>query len=105
MGIDKDLNAIARKVNKGKYINSLLYPLVNSILGLKMFHLAAKYNWKGILEFLVKKGIKVNVRDRNGNIALHFASKNGHLNILLNLAMKKLLIKNGADMRTASLYI
>ncbi|WP_333023614.1 ankyrin repeat domain-containing protein, partial [Wolbachia endosymbiont of Pentidionis agamae] len=86
MGIDKNLNAIAKKINKGKYINLLLSPLVSSILGLKLFHMAAKYNWKSVLEFLIKKGANVNAKDKKGNTALHLASKNGHeevLNILL----------------------
>lgn len=52
---------------------------------------AAKYNEKDILEFLLHNGINPNICEEEGGAPLHFATLEGHLEII------ETLLNNGAD--------
>ncbi|XP_063231947.1 uncharacterized protein LOC134536217 [Bacillus rossius redtenbacheri] len=67
-----------------------------------LLHVAAQYGRKGVLELLLSKGANIMSKDKNERTALHFASKNGHLNIvqcLLDYMKKKEFIRDSYKFR------
>ncbi|WP_375316768.1 ankyrin repeat domain-containing protein [Wolbachia endosymbiont (group A) of Opomyza germinationis] len=58
--------------------------------GMASLHLAAFNGYSDVVEYLIKKGAKVNLKDRNGYTPLHWAASNDHLKIV------EYLIKKGA---------
>nr|CAD7408028.1 unnamed protein product [Timema poppensis] len=60
-----------------KYINISLDNDKYSLL-----HVAAQYGQRGVLELLLDKGANILCKDKNENTPMHFASKNGHLDVV-----------------------
>lgn len=54
-------------------------------------HRAAGHDYRGIAEFLVKKGVNVNTTDKNGRIPLHYAVDFGHIEMI------KFLVEKGSN--------
>lgn len=59
--------------------------------GYGAIHIACRYNNRFALDLLLNSGATVDSQDRTGNIGLHYAAKNGHLE------MCKFLIERGSN--------
>uniref|UniRef100_A0A8C1WSW5 Uncharacterized protein n=1 Tax=Cyprinus carpio TaxID=7962 RepID=A0A8C1WSW5_CYPCA len=62
-----------------------------------LLHLAAEHGKEAIVYFLLRQGVKLNLKDREGRTALHRASGRGHTAVALALA------KAGADIHATDL--
>ncbi len=62
-----------------------------------LLHLAAEHGKEAIVYFLLRQGMKLNLKDREGRTALHRASERGHTAVALALA------KAGADIHATDL--
>uniref|UniRef100_A0A8C1MQV6 CARD- and ANK-containing Inflammasome Adaptor Protein n=1 Tax=Cyprinus carpio TaxID=7962 RepID=A0A8C1MQV6_CYPCA len=62
-----------------------------------LLHLAAEHGKEAIVYFLLRQGLKLNLKDREGRTALHRASERGHTAVALALA------KAGADIHATDL--
>ncbi|XP_055375467.1 myotrophin [Condylostylus longicornis] len=72
------------------YIEKTNVDLNNEISGRCPVHYAADYGQKEILEFLISKGVDVNLKDKHGITALLAAIWEGHTECV------RLLLANGA---------
>ena len=75
------------------YMTYSVYETASSVIddaNRPYFNAAKEGDIKSVKE-LLKKGAKVNEKDRNGATALRLAAENGHID------MVKLLVSNGAD--------
>ena len=59
--------------------------------GKTLLHLAVEEDDISLVEYLLDKGVKVNVYDLHGDTPLHYAIRKGYTNL------SQILIKNGAD--------
>uniref|UniRef100_A0A8C1MQT2 CARD- and ANK-containing Inflammasome Adaptor Protein n=1 Tax=Cyprinus carpio TaxID=7962 RepID=A0A8C1MQT2_CYPCA len=64
-----------------------------------LLHLAAEHGKEAIVYFLLRQGLKLNLKDREGRTALHRASERGHTAVALALA------KAGADIHATDLIL
>ncbi|MCJ7454498.1 MAG: ankyrin repeat domain-containing protein, partial [Wolbachia endosymbiont of Homalodisca vitripennis] len=59
--------------------------------GMSPLHIAAQYDYLGIVKYLAERGADLNLRNEDGLSSLHFAVQNGHLDIV------KYLVERGAS--------
>ncbi|CAI7630932.1 unnamed protein product [Penicillium pancosmium] len=73
------------------FVEELPSPFIFPSLSTKLSHMAALYNLVDVIEWLASNSEALAAKDCDGNTALHFAARGGHI------AVANILRQNGAD--------
>jgi len=88
---ENNLSALQTLIEK----YSLSYDWTHSE-GFSLLHIAALRGHLEMLQYLLSKGIQVNIRDNAGHTPLHYAAFEGNIDCV------KLLVENAADMNAVN---
>jgi ankyrin repeat protein len=91
---EENTTAFSQKLVPQNIISN--YDCTTPELGDSLLIMASKKGNKQIVEYLLEKGVNINLTNKNGNAALHMAAHNGHEEVL------KALLEKGANINLSN---